>query len=50
MYDSEHGMDICISQHMKFKMKQSRHNNSWSCLSIAELVDTELGSGEDISG
>ena len=27
VYDCEHGMDICISQLMKLKMNQSRHNN-----------------------
>jgi hypothetical protein len=27
-----------------------RAKNSWSVLSTTELVDTELGSGEDIPG
>ena len=26
MYDSEDGVEICISQLMKFKIKQTRHN------------------------
>jgi hypothetical protein len=42
VHDSEHGMDNCINQHMKFKMKQTRHNNLFFSMLQHSLFSTSI--------